>query len=66
MQKAVNKAFEVLSADPYHGIRIKPLSGELQGYYRYRINDYRLIYRVDDSIVTIYAVGFGPRGDIYK
>lgn len=43
----------------------KPLQGELRGSWRYRIGDYRLVYRPDESKQTVHLVAFGSRGGIY-
>jgi mRNA interferase RelE/StbE len=66
IRQAVENAFERLSVDPFHLPQVKALSGEWEGYWRYRIGSYRLIYRVDEEIITIFAIAFGSRGDIYK
>jgi addiction module RelE/StbE family toxin len=42
----------------------KPLSGSLKGHYSLRIGDYRVIYRVNDGVVTVVAIGH--RKDIYN
>ena len=44
----------------------KPLTGNLQGLWRYRVGDYRLVCRIHDAIVTIYIVEVGHRKEIYK
>lgn len=66
IRQAVEAAFEKISHSPYSGSQIKALQGEWQGYFRYRVGPYRLIYRVDDGHVTVFAIAFGSRGDIYK
>ena len=33
--------------------------------YRIRVGDYRVIYDINDSIVTIYILSIGDRKDIY-
>ena len=66
VQAAVSETLKRLTTSPYYGSNIKPLRGELEGFYRCRIGSYRLIYRVDESIITVVAVAFGSRGDIYK
>ncbi|MDR1233887.1 MAG: type II toxin-antitoxin system RelE/ParE family toxin [Holosporales bacterium] len=35
----------------------KPLAGSLKGHYRLRIGNYRVIYRVNDDVVTVVAIG---------
>ncbi|WP_461104235.1 type II toxin-antitoxin system RelE family toxin [Spirosoma koreense] len=34
--------------------------------YRIRIGDYRVIYTIDDGILTITIVAIGDRKDIYS
>ncbi len=42
------------------------LTGELDGYYSYRVRRYRIVYRVndDESCIDIYHVGH--RHDVYE
>jgi len=54
----------VLSGDPYS--RGKPLVGDRQGYWRYRVADYRIIVEVVASELVVIAVEVGHRKDIYK
>lgn len=49
---------------PY-GDTIKPLTGDLSGLWRYRINDDRLIYKPDSQSQRIVLVSFGARGGVY-
>lgn len=44
---------------------IKVMQGE-SGFFRLRVGDYRVIYTVNDNILTIRIVAVGNRGDIYK
>ena len=44
----------------------KLLSGELSGLYRFRINNYRLITKIEDQKLIIYALGLGHRSKIYE
>ncbi|CAN5488776.1 type II toxin-antitoxin system RelE/ParE family toxin [soil metagenome] len=45
--------------------RGKGLTGDLVGYWRYRIGDYRVIVEIRDSVLVIVAIGLGHRSDIY-
>lgn len=45
--------------------RGKGLSGDLAGYWRYRIGDYRVIVEIRDDVLVIVAVGLGNRSDVY-
>jgi mRNA interferase RelE/StbE len=64
--RRLNAAFDRLAADPLHHHSIKPLTGELQGSWRMRVGDIRIVYSVDEGrgIVFIEVIGF--RGDVYK
>ena len=64
--KRLNLAFTKLSENPYGQYNIKKLSGELEGSYRLRIGDMRIIYSVDEEKNTIYIEVIGFRGDVYK
>jgi mRNA interferase RelE/StbE len=64
--RRLNAAFDQLVEDPFHHYNIKPLSGELEGSYRLRIGDIRIIYSVDDSIKIVFIEVIGFRGDAYK
>lgn len=44
----------------------KELSGNFSGLYRFRINNYRLITKIQDNILIIYALSIGHRSSIYK
>jgi len=51
-----------LSYDPYIG---KKLVGELSPFYRYRVADYRIIYRIFDETIEIEIIKIAHRKDIY-
>lgn len=44
----------------------KELSGNFAGLYRFRINNYRIITKIEDDKLIIYALGIGHRSSIYK
>lgn len=39
---------------------------ELGGLWRYRVGDYRILCRLEDSIVTVFVVRIGHRREAYK
>ena len=45
--------------------RGKGLSGDLAGYWRYRVGDYRILVEIRDSVLVIVAIGLGHRSDVY-
>ena len=44
----------------------KRLAENLQGYWRYRIGDYRIICEIKDDIFEVIAVKVGHRSKIYN
>ena len=45
--------------------RGKGLTGDLAGYWRYRIGDYRVLVEVCDDDLVIIAITLGHRSGIY-
>lgn len=46
--------------------RGKALTGNLQGLWRYRVGDYRVICDIRSQRLTIYAIDLGHRRNIYR
>ena len=44
----------------------EPLSGDLAGFFKRRVGDYRVVYMVDTNSHTIEICVIGHRKDIYK
>ncbi len=43
----------------------KPLKADLSGLWRYRVDDYRVICKLEDSQFIVLVVKIGHRRDIY-
>lgn len=43
-----------------------PLKGEHDGYWRWRIGDYRAVARIEGARITILVVRVGHRRDVYR
>jgi mRNA interferase RelE/StbE len=56
-KRIFNKVNDYVSKDPMN--TGKPLKGELSGFWRYRLGDYRIIYTVDieKQIITVLEAG---------
>jgi mRNA interferase RelE/StbE len=44
----------------------KALQGQLAGYWRYRVGDYRLIFQIKDGELIILVIEIGHRKEIYR
>ena len=56
------KAINELASDP-RPAGCKKLTARLG--YRIRIGDYRVIYTIEDKILTVFVIDIGHRKDIY-
>ncbi len=45
---------------------VKPLVGKLEGFYRFRVGSYRIIFSILEDVRIIAVVNIFPRGDVYK
>lgn len=66
LQKRLDRCFDYLKADPYRHNNIAPLKGNWKGYYRYRLGDYRVIYRVDEDDRIVIVAIISHRGGAYE
>lgn len=62
-KQAIAQAVEEIKEDPYVG---KPLSKELIGRFSYKIDVYRIIYKVNKKDKTIIIITAGHRANIYS
>jgi len=56
--RRLNRCFDQLQRNPYGHPNIQRLKGPLAGHWRYRVGDWRVVYRVDEDehIVTIVLI----------
>lgn len=46
--------------------RGKGLTGNLAGYWRYRVGDWRVVAEIRDEELIIIAIGLGHRSTVYR
>jgi mRNA interferase RelE/StbE len=66
LAKKLARCFSFLEKEPYKSNNIKKLSGKFRNYYRYRIGDCRVIYRIDENRKEVIVVLIKHRADVYK
>ena len=59
----IRKNLENCENPRLHG---KGLTANRSGEWRYRIGDYRILAKIDDTKITIFIVNVGHRREIYK
>ena len=64
--KKINEyVYPMLRRNPYFGPNIKRLKGQYSDYYRYRIGDYRLFYKIDEEKILIFIIDIKHRKEAY-
>ena len=66
MGERLDNCFEDLEQNPLHGNNIKPLTGQLKGLLRYRVGDWRVIYKLPKETMKVEIIAILPRGDAYR
>lgn len=63
--KIKNFVYPQLRENPFYGSNIKKLKDDLEGYYRYRIGNYRLFYLIENDKLIVVVVDFKHRQQAY-
>lgn len=66
IQKRIAKFIDNLQELENPRIKGKSLAGNLSGFWRYRVGDYRIICDIVDSEITIYILDISHRSKSYK
>lgn len=65
LRERLDECFHWLENNPLHGSNIRALTGQLRGLYRYRVGDWRVVYRIAREKRTVEVIAILPRGDAY-
>ena len=63
LKRAVREAIRAVGTDPRRG---DPLRRELEGYLKFKVRRYRIVYRVDRESRTVSIVALGHRRTVYE
>lgn len=66
VKNKLDRCFETLSSNPYKHNNIKILKGILTGYLRFRVGDYRVIYRIVSKEKLVIVSIIASRSKVYK
>ncbi len=61
LARKLARCFAQLEHEPRHHNNVKRLSGEFAGRLRYRIGDWRVIYRIDDPAKKVHVLVIAHR-----
>ena len=65
LARKLARCFHSLETDPRQGNNVKRLTGDWAGYHRYRVGDWRVIYRIDDDESRVYVAAIAHRREAY-
>jgi len=60
------RCFRQLETEPRRHNNVKRLSGKFAGLLRYRIGDWRVIYRIDDAATRVVVLAIANRREVYE
>jgi mRNA interferase RelE/StbE len=64
LARKLARCFTQLERDPRRHNNIKRLSGDLAGHLRYRVGDWRVIYRIDDITMSVFVLTIAHRREV--
>jgi mRNA interferase RelE/StbE len=66
LARKLARCFAQLEREPRLHNNIKRLSGEFAGRLRYRVGDWRVIYRIDDRARQVHILVIAHRSEVYE
>ena len=66
LARKLARCFAQLEHDPRRHNNIKRLSGPLAGRFRYRLGEWRVIYRIDDRARQVHVLLVAHRSEVYE
>ena len=63
LKRSIKSALRLLSANPQSGV---PLIKELDGYWKYRVKRFRIVYSINRRTKILRVVAIGHRQGIYE
>ena len=65
LARKLGRCFRQLEQTPRRHSNIKRLAGPFHGYLRYRVGDYRVIYRIEEAAKQVRVVDIAHRRESY-
>ncbi len=66
LARKLAKCFLQLEREPHRHNNIKRLTGNFGGHARYRVGDWRVIFRVDDAAKRVSVLSIANRREVYE
>jgi len=65
LARKLSRCFAELEREPRRHNNIKRLTGKYSGLSRYRVGDWRIIYRIDDGASRVLVLSIANRREVY-
>jgi mRNA interferase RelE/StbE len=65
LTRKLSRCFTELEREPRRHNNIKRLTGKYSGLSRYRVGDWRVIFRIDDGANRILVLSIANRREVY-
>jgi mRNA interferase RelE/StbE len=65
LAKKLSRCFSELEREPRKHNNIKRLTGKYAGLSRYRVGDWRVVFRIDDSANQVVVLSIANRREVY-
>jgi mRNA interferase RelE/StbE len=66
LARKIARCFKQLEQDPRRHNNIKRLTGSFEGLSRFRIGDWRVIYKIDDKRRQVLVLSIANRREVYE
>ena len=66
LARKLAKCFAQLERDPRRHRNVKRLGGGLAGLFRYRVGDWRAVYRIEDGAGRVVVLLIAHRREVYE
>lgn len=66
LARKLARCFTQLEHEPRRHNNIKRLSGKSAGLLRYRVGDWRVVYRIDDRTRQVHVLVIAHRSEVYE
>jgi mRNA interferase RelE/StbE len=63
--KKLARCYATLEQNPYKHPNITALKGNLSGFYRFRVGEYRVVYEVDEGNKQVRITNIAHRSEVY-
>jgi mRNA interferase RelE/StbE len=66
LARKLARCFAQLEREPRRHNNVKRLSGKLIGHFRYRIGDWRVIYRIENRANRVLVLSIAHRREVHE